>query len=156
MEATTRSAISPADRSWWQCWPANHRETARQFVTYLLFGILTSSVTYAVFLLLYRWFGHHYLLASGLGYCAGSVSSFLANQRFTFNARGRMHVLLGKFAAVAALALGIDLLAVHVCIAWLRIFPEVAQVLALMCAGFCNFVASKLWIFRPGRAEGDR
>ncbi len=127
-----------------------HRgETAEQFIKYTLVGIVTCSVTYAGFLVLYRAIGIHYAVASGLGYCGGMASSFLVNRVLTFQARGAMLPMLRKFALVTGMGISVNVIVLHFFITTLRLSPEMAQVFAMLSAGCCNFAGNKLWTFRP-------
>jgi putative flippase GtrA len=133
--------------------PVNHRQTAEQFAKFSLCGVLNCAISYSVFLTLYRLIGLHYVLASGLGYCAGIANSFLVNRTFTFKARGAVQPMIGKFMLVAVVGISLNLLTVQVFVTSLRLPPEVAQVFALMCAGCVTFVGNKLWTFRPVPVE---
>ena len=130
----------------------NHRQTAGQLAKFTLCGMLNCSITYLVFLALYRLVGLYYIPASGLGYCAGIVNSFLVNRTFTFQARGAVQPMIGRFALVTCVGFSVNLLSVHCFVTSLRLPPEVAQVFALMCAGCVSFVGNKVWTFRPVRS----
>jgi len=127
----------------------NHRKTAAQFVKYTACGLVNCSISYSVFLALYWGVGLHYVPASGLGYCAGMVNSFLLNRAFTFNATGAVPPMIARFAVVTGVGISLNLLSLQWIVTFFRLAPEVAQVFALVCSGCLNFAGNKAWTFRP-------
>ncbi len=130
-----------------------HRDTATQLLRYTACGLINSSVSYSVFLGLYRSLGVHYAPAAGLGYIASMANSFALNRAFTFRATGALHPMLARFACVTGIGMSVNLLALHTFVSLLRLSPELAQGGALLCAGCLNFAANKLWTFRPEALE---
>ena len=133
----------------------NHRKTATQFVKYTACGLVNCSISYSVFLALYWVVGLHYVPASGLGYCAGMVNSFLLNRAFTFDATGALRPMIARFAVVTGVGVSLNLLSLQWVVTFLRLAPEVAQVFALVCSGFVNFAGNKALAFRPGPVKAE-
>ena len=130
-------------------WAMRQRDTATQLVCYTACGLINSSVSDSVFLALYRGVGVHYASAAGLGYCAGMANSFWLNRAFTFQATGALRPMLVRFALVTGVGISVNLLVLHTLVTGIRLSPEIAQGLALLCAGCLNFAANKCWTFRP-------
>ena len=116
---------------------------------FTLCGLLNCSISYTLFVALYRLVGIHYVPASSIGYCAGIVNSFLMNRAYTFKARGAVQPMIGKFVLVTGVGFGLNLTSLYLLVAFLRLAPEFAQGLALVCAGCLNFVGNKVWTFKP-------
>ena len=128
------------------------RETAGQFVKYAVVGLCSSLITYGSFLTLFWYTGLHHLTASGIGYCAGLVTSFLINKEWTFRVRGAVEGMLIRFALMHGMSMTLNVGALQFVTASLGIVPEFGQIAALGCTGVLNFLGSKCWAFRSVNA----
>lgn len=124
----------------------------RDVLTYLIFGVLTTVVNYAVYLPVYNWLGLSAAVSNMIAWVAAVAFAFLTNKPFVFQSHdwARQVVLpeLSKFVGcrvasgvmeTVILFLTVDLL--H----WNgNIWKLVTQVLVVIL----NYVASKLIIFK--------
>jgi putative flippase GtrA len=125
-----------------------NRETIIQFLKFGMIGLVNTGIHYGVFLLLFRPFGFHYLLASSIGYCAGLINSFILNKRLTFRTMGtRTDIEFAKFVLVNVLALATNLGALKVFVSLIHLIPEVGQVFAIGFSIVINFLGNKIWTF---------
>lgn len=120
----------------------------RQFARFVVIGLLSTAVNYAVFAALYRATGTGYLLSSGVGFVAGVVVGFAFNRRWTFEAEGAPASYLPAYFGVyaASLVLGLAFLKAGVALAGIR--PEVANLLTIGLTTCTNFAGTKLLVFR--------
>jgi putative flippase GtrA len=135
--------------------PLKARETAEQFVKFVLCGLLNSSISYAVFFALYRFVGIHHVPAAAIGYSAGTLNSFLLNRAFTFRARGAVQPMMLKFALVTGAGISTNVTTLHIFVMLLGLPPEYAQIFALLCSGCVNFWGNKLYTFKPVPVESE-
>ena len=56
----------------------------RQILRFLITGSITTSLSYIIFLILFRCVSVNYLISSATGYVAGIFLSYLINKRWTF------------------------------------------------------------------------
>jgi putative flippase GtrA len=126
------------------------KETAIQFIKFSLIGCLNSTLHYAVFLLLIRFTGTHYLTASIIGYSVGLLNSFVLNNCWTFAyvKSNSNHYLFGKFVLVNVLSLLLNIITLKYFIDIVLLRPELAQILAIGVSMFTNFLANKFWTFQ--------
>lgn len=124
----------------------------RDVLTYLIFGVLTTVVNYAVYLPVYNWLGLSAAVSNMIAWVAAVAFAFLTNKPFVFQSHdwSRQVVLpeLSKFVGcrvasgvmeTVILFLTVDLL--H----WNgNIWKLVTQVLVVIL----NYVASKLIVFK--------
>ncbi len=123
--------------------------TIIQFAKFCLVGVLNTGIHYGVFLALFRLLDVYYLVSSTIGYCCGSLNSFVWNKMWTFQARGTRHsTAFLKFAIVNGLSLLINVVSMKMFVAGIGLRPEFAQVLTIGLAVMVNFFGYKLWAFR--------
>jgi putative flippase GtrA len=108
--------------------------------------MISSLMTYGIFLTLCRYGALHYLTASGIGYSMGVVTSFLMHKEWTFRVRGGEAACL-RFALIQGISMGINVGALQFLSASFGLAPEVGQLVALGCAGPVNFFGNKFWTF---------
>ena len=124
----------------------------KDILLYLIFGVLTTLVNYAVYLPLYHYAGTSAALSNALAWVAAVAFAFLTNKPFVFQSHDwRLKTLLpelGKFlgcrvfsglAETAILFVAVDLLHGNAT-AW-KLITSVLVVIA-------NYVASKLLVFK--------
>jgi dolichol-phosphate mannosyltransferase len=115
------------------------------------FGAVGASgyvVNLAVFALLVRAAGVHYLLAAVCSFLVAVANNYTWNRLWTFR-RQRGHVALQglRFLVVSTLALTANLLVLRILVG-LGVDEVVAQALAIVSVTPLNFVGNKLWSFR--------
>ena len=110
---------------------------------------MNTGIHYAVFYVLLNAIGLHYLLSSGLGYGCGLLNSYVLNRRLTFRAEGR-HSLpeFSKFVIVNLAALSINLVMMRTLVEYIKIIPEIAQILSIIGSLVVNFAGNKFWTFK--------
>ena len=119
---------------------------SRQFLIFSLVGVLNTAVHFAVFLVLFRFFGVPMLLASAIGYASGVANSYFMNRRWTFRvAAPPSTVEFLRFALVNLISLAVNLAVLEFLVRVAAIIPEVAQVAAIAASLIVNFAGNKKW-----------
>jgi len=131
--------------------------TGSQFMRFGIVGVLNTAVQFLVFVLLFRVLHVPMILASGLGYIAGIVNSYLLNRTWTFKVRRRRETReFLRFVAVNILAMGVNLGTLKFLVATWAVVPEVAQILAIGASLVVNFAGNKWWTFRESPTPSQR
>jgi len=105
-------------------------------------------VNLAVYTILLRWAGLHYLAAAAGSFCVAVTNNYLWNRVWTFRGqRGHFAYQGLRFLVVSAVALGANIGCLRLLVA-LGLGKIVAQAIAIILVTPLNFVGNKLWSFR--------
>lgn len=124
----------------------------RDVLVYLVFGVLTTVVNYAVYLPVYNWLGLSAAVSNMIAWVAAVAFSFLTNKPFVFQSHDwssktvlpELSKFVGCRVASGAMETVILFLAVDL-LHWNgNIWKFVTQVLVVIL----NYVASKLIVFK--------
>jgi dolichol-phosphate mannosyltransferase len=124
--------------------PRNWMQLA-QFATV---GVSGYAVNLAVYTLLLKGAGLHYLSAAVGSFLVAVTNNYTWNRVWTFRGhRGHVGLQGVRFLVVALLALGANLVVLRTLVA-LEVGKIVAQAIAILLVTPVNFVGNKLWTFR--------
>lgn len=96
------------------------------------------------------------VVANAIGYCAGLISSFTLNSRWTFGYRGPQLPAVIKFLLVALVAYGMNLLTVLLLIEQFEVNSYAAQALGIPPYTLTTYLASKFIVFRGRPPNKER
>jgi putative flippase GtrA len=120
-----------------------------QLGKFCVVGAIGYGINVAVYTVLLH-AGLHYLLAATCSFAVAATSNYTWNRLWTFHdRRGHIGVQGARFLAVSLLALGANLLALHLLITF-GSGKLVAQAIAIVVVTPLNFIGNKLWSFRLG------
>jgi putative flippase GtrA len=127
------------------------RANWEQLVKFCLVGATGYVVNLAVYTVLLEVAGFHYLPAAIGSFLVAVTNNYLWNRAWTFRHQ-RGHVVLqgARFFLVSTLALGANLLVLHLLVR-AGLGEVVAQAIAIVLVTPVNFVGNKLWSFRLRR-----
>jgi dolichol-phosphate mannosyltransferase len=121
-----------------------------QLVKFCLVGATGYVVNLAVYTLLLNGAGLHYVTAAIGSFLVAVTNNYTWNRVWTFRHERGDVVLQGlRFLVVSALALGANLLVLHLLVR-AGLGEVVAQAIAIVVVTPVNFVGNKLWSFRRG------
>jgi dolichol-phosphate mannosyltransferase len=124
--------------------PANWAQLAK-------FGVVGASgyaVNLAVYALLLKWAGLHYLGAALCSFLVAVANNYWWNRHWTFRGeRGHFAYQGMRFAVVSAVALAANLVVLRVLVG-LGVGKVVGQAIAIVAVTPLNFLGNKLWSFR--------
>lgn len=126
---------------------ARSNPNIRQFVKFVLVGIMTTAINFAIFALLLA-NGVHYLPAATVAFVIATLNSYTFNRTWTFRAGAHRMSWLAKFMAVQLIGLSINLAVLAGLVEWFGIPELLAQLLANCCVVVTNFVGNKFWTFQ--------
>jgi putative flippase GtrA len=124
-----------------------HRGNWIQLAKFCAVGAVGYVVNLAVFSLLLH--EHvHYLLAATCSFVVAATGNYVLNRSWTFRDRRHHLGVQGfQFLVVSAVALGANLLVLHLLINS-GMTKKPAQALAILVATPLNFIGNRLWSFR--------
>ena len=127
------------------------RANWEQLVKFCLVGATGYAVNLVVYTVLLELAGFHYLPAAIGSFLVAVTNNYLLNRAWTFRHQ-RGHVVLqgARFLLVSTLALGANLLVLHLLVQ-AGLGEVVAQAIAIVLVTPVNFVGNKLWSFRLRR-----
>jgi dolichol-phosphate mannosyltransferase len=147
MERTPAAAAPTPPRS-----RAQQALTARhnwvQLGKFCAVGASGYGVNLAVYTILLRWAGLHYLAAAACSFGVAVTNNYLLNRHWTFRGeRGHFAYQGLRFLVVSAIALGANLICLRILVE-LGLGKIVAQAVAIVLVTPLNFIGNKLWSFR--------
>jgi dolichol-phosphate mannosyltransferase len=105
-------------------------------------------VNLAVYTVLLKWAGLHYLGAAFFSFLVAVANNYWWNRHWTFrHQRGHFAYQGARFLAVSVCALGANLLVLRLLVA-AGLGKILAQAIAIILVTPVNFVGNKLWSFR--------
>lgn len=127
------------------------RDNWEQLVKFCVVGATGYVVNLAVYTILLNGAGLHYVSAAIGSFLVAVTNNYVWNRLWTFRGQ-RGHVVHQglRFLIVSTLALGANLLVLHVLVQ-AGLGEVVSQALAIMLVTPVNFVGNKLWSFRHRR-----
>jgi len=126
------------------------RANWEELVKFCVVGASGYAVNLAVYTLLLKGVGLHYVLAAIGSFLVAVTNNYTWNRLWTFRHQRGHLVLQGlRFFVVSALALGANLLVLHLLVR-AGLGEVVAQAIAIVVVTPVNFIGNKLWSFRPG------
>jgi dolichol-phosphate mannosyltransferase len=127
------------------------RANWEQLVKFCVVGASGYVVNLAVYTLLLEVADFHYVPAAIGSFLVAVTNNYLWNRAWTFRHQ-RGHVVLqgARFLVVSTLALGANLLVLHLLVR-AGLGEVVAQAIAIVLVTPVNFVGNKLWSFRHRR-----
>jgi len=129
------------------------QKTLAQFLRFLCVGVVNTMVGLAVIYACKYFGGFGDLAANATGYAVGLCVSFTLNRRWTFAHRGAVGPAALRFLTVAAIAYGMNLLTVMLCIHGWGMNSYLAQALGVPPYTLTSFFLSRLWAFRAESAR---
>ncbi len=124
-----------------------HRGNWEQLAKFAIVGLIGAVINLGVYRLLLH-AGLHYLLAAACSFLVAVTSNYIWNRVWTFrDRRGGVAAQGARFFVVSALALGANLLILHLLVR-AGTGKFVGQAIAIVLVTPVNFVGNRLWSFR--------
>jgi putative flippase GtrA len=125
----------------------NRAVTGSQFARFIIVGVLSTIVNYAIFIALLS-VNTPYIVAMGAGFIAGTVAGFRINKVWTFGVARNEGGLFGAYVAVYAVSLLAGMGFLWALVELLLLDPRIANILTIGLTTMTNFVGTKLLVFK--------
>lgn len=124
----------------------------RDVLTYLIFGVLTTVVNYAVYLPVYNWLGLSAAVSNMIAWVAAVAFAFLTNKPFVFQSHdwSRQVVLpeLSKFVGCRVASGVMETVILFLTVDLLHWNGNIWKLITQVLVVILNYVASKLIVFK--------
>jgi putative flippase GtrA len=119
----------------------------REFLQFVIVGVINTLLNYAVFLLLFKETSVHYLVAGASGFFSGAGLGYILNRAWTF--QSKVPALTGafKYLLVQCVCLGAHLAAQSSVIHLFAVPVVWSQLAGIVVTTFLNFFLSRKWVF---------
>ncbi len=124
----------------------------REVMTYLVFGVLTTALNYAVYLGLRRFMP--WTAANGIAWVVAVEFAFLTNRAIVFRSKGNYLGEMIQFYLSRLATLGLEYATLFALIDWIGIDDRISKLIANVFVVIGNYVLSKLIVFSRGTKAG--
>jgi putative flippase GtrA len=133
----------------------------KEIISYLFFGVLTTVVNFAAYLLLTDLFIVHYTIATAASWFIAVLFAFITNKIYVFKSKGMQNMSkeLTSFIFFRVLSLGLDLGLMIFLVSTLKFDDLFSKIAVNIVIVIVNYALSKFVIFtkkNPSYMEGSR
>jgi len=115
-----------------------------EFIKFTIVGLYSTGLHYLVLLFVVELLALSPLVGSMVGYCAGAITNYYLNLRYTFQSTAKHRSAVPKFIVMVVCGFVIN----AGCMYLLTFLPYmISQIIATGCVFFWNFVVGKFWTF---------
>jgi putative flippase GtrA len=120
-----------------------------RFLKFLFVGGLFTILNYAIFYILFRFFGVHYIIASAIGYITGLVLGYFVNKLWTYQVSKdseESYAFMYLLVYMVSLAAGSFFL--KVLVDYLHINELISNIFSIGLSTIMNFLGTNFLVFK--------
>lgn len=131
------------------------RRLAWQFTRFLIVGLISFTVDYGLFFVLFHYFGVQYIVASTISFSLSLVLNYVLTLKFVFEAKQGRSIAkeFAMYIGLNIIALGLNQLILFLTVDGLGLSPLVGKLIATAVVLVYNFISRKLLIERASGAR---
>lgn len=118
------------------------------FVRFGIVGVASTFIHVAIFSLLVELFAVAPVVASAPAFFTAMFASYGVNHRWTFGAQGSHHIHLPRYAVVALIGLGLNVLITYVVVNLLGYWYGLALAFVVSVVPVATFLLNRNWAFK--------
>ena len=120
-----------------------------EFGKFALVGIISTLVSYSIFLVGIKLLGIYYIFSSAIGFIFGIFISYSLNRLFTFSpSSSSLSREILTYVAVCIFSLSLSLATLYLLVELFMISPFIGNFVAIGVSTITNFSGAKLFVFR--------
>jgi len=119
----------------------------RQLFKYSIVGIFNTAIGLTVIYFFFNVLSFNYIVANIIGYACGFVNSFVWNKNWTFKSSQHYSKEIVPFLIVFGISYAANLFAVIISVEFIKIHPNIAQILGIAAYSSTNFLINRYWTF---------
>ena len=120
----------------------------REIITYLIFGVLTTAVNWAVYYPLFNLAGFSAMLSKTIAWAVAVIFAYLTNKPFVFESRDwRFAVVIPELSKFVGCRIGSGLLEVlfmYITVDWMLLNGNVMNIIVSVFVVIINYIGSKM------------
>ncbi len=131
----------------------------KEIIMYLIFGVLTTVVSLAVYYLLIFTILNpenaiQLQIANILSWAAGVAFAYVTNRKYVFESKEKNKVKeLGKFVTSRLATLFLDMIIMFIGVTWLKGNDKIVKLISQVLVIIGNYVFSKVFVFKKKKEE---
>jgi putative flippase GtrA len=122
--------------------------TVKQFTRFIVTGIISTIISYSVFLICLRSFHLHYIICNIIAFMFGISFGYNCNKRWTFGGWHHKQHHFAEYLAVYLTSLMISIAFLKITVDGFGIIPEIAFILSIGITTCTNFLGTKFLVFK--------
>ena len=119
----------------------------RQLFKFSIVGIFNTAIGLTVIYFFFNVLSFNYIVVNIIGYACGLVNSFVWNKNWTFKSSQHYSKEIVPFLIVFGISYATNLLAVIISVEFIKIHPNIAQILGIAAYSSTNFLINRYWTF---------
>lgn len=138
----------------------------KEMILYLIFGVLTTALNYAVFFIFNIPLGVHYEISNCIAWVAGVIFAFFTNRSIVFNSQAKgfkkKFIEAAEFVAARLFSLVAEMIILWFFVEILPLYPDenwntlIVKFIGAVVVVILNYIASKFVIFKKDKDESKR
>ena len=120
----------------------------KEFIKYLIFGILTTVVSVVSYTVLASFIGINYLISNLLSWIIAVLFAFITNRLYVFKSSGKLKNEIIKFYISRMASLLIETLIMFIMVEVLNFDDLLVKIGAQFMVIILNYVLSKIFVFK--------